>query len=117
LHDRLRIALARWRAFNDVGRSQYPWELWINGLRADPVRLEPERWQVIALHPWVGLQLTGLDRASFGDLGSITRAAVVPFDLAGLLRYRDDFTGYWGASAILTFGEDRTRGGLAVHLS
>lgn len=117
VRDRIRHSLRLWETYNEAGRSQYPWELWLNGFRDDPLQLEPRRWQAIALHPWIGFQLRGIDRASLNELGPITRTTVVPFDLLGILFYRDDFTRYWGVSALLTFGEDRTRGGLALHLS
>lgn len=113
LRQRISTALERWTAYNDEGRSQYPWELLINGLSIDKLSLDPPRTQWIVLHPWVGLQAV----AENGDwkANSVGRAAVVPVDILGFVRYRENFSGYWGLSLTATLSDTRTRGGVAAH--
>lgn len=117
LRRRIRRALAQWSAYNDSGRSQYPWELWLNGFRGDPLALAPPRWQWIVFHPWIGVEAAGLADARLDDLGSVTRGTVVPLDLIGVIRYDESYTRYRGLSAALALGEDATRGALVLHLS
>src|SRR5690606_8289404 len=117
LQQRIKTALALWERYNESGRSQYPWELWLNGLGGDALDIHPPRRQFILFHPWVGIEATGLDDARLDDLGSVVRSTVVPVDLLGFVRYDQTYTRYWGASVTLALGEDRTRGGISLHLS
>jgi hypothetical protein len=61
---------SRWSAFNNGGRSLFPWELWANGAiqaRKGSPRgfVEPPTYQIAMLHPSIGV--TGED-SSDGDL-------------------------------------------------
>lgn len=114
---RIKHALSLWEAYNETGRSQYPWELWLNGLQGGPLKLEPPRTQGILLHPWVGVEAVGFDEAEWDDIGPIKREVVVPLDIIGFVRYDETYNRYWGASITMSIGEERTRSGIALHVT
>lgn len=122
-HVELRRSLRRWNARLTKGRAQYPWELWLNGLRRDSYRvgagfnMNPLQDQFIFLHPFVGLGFEG-----FGDDNEFTgqATAVVGFELFGMVRYTNSFQHFLGGSITasvndLDFSEWRI-GGL-LHFS
>ncbi len=97
-----------WNRYNETSYSQYPWELWINGLASGPLRVEtladlaPPRTQFVVLHPGVALEAAGFGEG-FGDL---RRLDVLTFEPVGILRYNDARTSYLGVSALITVPAD-----------
>lgn len=53
---------ARWRTFNDIAYSMYPWEQWINGARIKFGDLNDiPKLLVIVAHPSLGIELSKFD--------------------------------------------------------
>lgn len=101
-----------WNNFNNNSYSQYPWELFINGLsKPGPGDLMPPRRQWVILHPNIGVEVTGPVR-------EWRRLDVVTLEPVGLLFYNDARTNYWGASLVGTLPTDGGPGaGLLLHLN
>jgi hypothetical protein len=92
----LQLLADRWRAFNDVGMTPYPWELMGNrltGWLGSSDELAPPRRQMILLRPQVGAELD----SHFND-----RQNVVSVELIGAVQYVGDGGWYLGGSLVWT---------------
>ncbi|HYN64754.1 MAG TPA: hypothetical protein VES36_09135, partial [Candidatus Limnocylindrales bacterium] len=114
---------ARWRSYFADTRSQYPWEILFNSWIYDStVRSEagisgPPRWQLIALHPDVGMQY--VKSAAAGD-------RFKPALVLEIIGYNGWSWGNdskpqnaWGASVVRTYADTASvpsgAWGLAIH--
>ncbi len=87
------------------GLPMWPWELWLNGYRADDhINKEPHSLQWVALRPSAGVELSYPSR---DDAEAQVRLGIEPI---GFVRYigkgNDRFKTWIGASALITLGSD-----------
>src|SRR5688572_4726663 len=89
--------LEAWDAYLRSGPTQYPWELYINGL---PKRrwndLTPPRQQLIFLHPSAALQVRG-------TMNDLKREEVLAVEWLGYVRFIRDHRASLGISALSSF--------------
>src|SRR6476661_579507 len=116
----IRNAAMRWELFLKEGRSQYPWEAFINGLdptiRPENIKFPPSR-QWIVLHPELAVELS---THSFKDIRAKQSLLV---DVVGHTFYwwsnRDDPSqglSYAGITAVASFRDDMRPGiGVMAH--
>jgi hypothetical protein len=98
---RLDSAVEMWDNYTDEGYSQYPWELFVNGLGGrGGGGIDPPRRQWILLHPTIGVSLSG-SKAS-----SLRRLDVIPLEILGYLWYNERRTAYRGISLVSSFATD-----------
>lgn len=118
-----RVRDAKWTRYFDEARLQFPWELWVNGLRYGRVNrkaggfAEPPRDQIILAHPGVGMEYV-----RGAESGSRLEPALL-IELIGYNRWRWTQDGTmenaWGASLVQTYsdraGLSSARPGIMVH--
>ena len=92
--------LEAWDAYLRSGPTQYPWELYINGL---PKRrwndLTPPRQQLIFLHPSAALQVRG-------TLNDLKREEVLAVEWLGYVKFIRDHRASLGISALSSFPKE-----------
>ncbi|MDB4991304.1 MAG: hypothetical protein JWN04_6482 [Myxococcaceae bacterium] len=87
---------AQWQRYVEDGYSQYPWEVWTNGLVfLDKTQWGPPENQLIALHPAVGF---GTQNITQVGPGTRTAAFVLAVEAVGYVRYMGDFRHHLGVS-------------------
>jgi hypothetical protein len=96
--------ITRWENYRAYGYSQFPLELFVNGLNAGGLSLEPPRQQFIVLHPSLALELSGSGWENFRRRESLSIEAL------GWLRYSEDRRSYAGISVAALFPADDTVG-------
>jgi hypothetical protein len=113
----------RWRSYFSDTRSQYPWELLFNSMIYEStVRSEqgisgPPRWQLIALHPDIGMQYV-----RSADAGDRFKPALL-LEIVGFNRWSwgvdNTPQNAWGASVVRTYADTASIApgawGVAVH--
>ena len=110
----------RWDNLRTYSYTQFPVEMLVNGFahqrNAKSRRtLEPVPWQLILLHPSIGTSVV-VDQNDWTRTEEWRRQDVMVLELAGLIRYRDDFRKYFGASWVATFPTDSRPGaGVLIH--
>lgn len=110
----LQLASSRWDNYMDLGYSQFPWELWLNGRRFDATRENPPRSQLILLHPAAGIELVAPRLNALDELCRSNSFTVEPF---GYVWYNDARSFYLGLSAAVSLTSDMPAGvGGIAHL-
>lgn len=118
-----RVRDAKWSRYFDEARLQFPWELWVNGLRYGRVNrkaggfAEPPHDQVIFGHPGVGMEYV-----RGADSGNRFEPALI-IEIIGYNRWRWTVDGKmenaWGASLVQTYsdraGLSSSRPGIMLH--
>lgn len=110
---------ARWRTFNDIAYSMYPWEQWINGSRIKFGDLEHiPTLLVILVHPSLGVELSKFDyhTAEARDALIVEAIGVQFLKTSGsgkTIRYERSF----GASIIGALAQERPPAvGAMIHI-
>jgi hypothetical protein len=100
-----------WDNFNKQGYSQYPWELFLNGLwTIKPSTLVPPRSQWVLLHPAVAIEV------SAPQIRDFRRLDIISIEPLGYLRYSSDRRSYGGVSLLVTLSATADPGyGLLAH--
>ncbi len=112
VRDALTHYVSLWDNYNRNGYSQYPWELYVNGLwTLQRDSYMPPRTQWVLMHPAVAIELPWPHSSDW------RRLDVISVEPVGYLRYRNDRTTYVGASLLVSISAaaDAGFGGLA-HL-
>lgn len=104
--------VTRWKAFNEVGMTPYPWELVGNrltGWLGSSGGLAPPRRQLILLRPQVGAELD----SHFNE-----RQNVVAVEVIGAVQYLGSGGWYVGGSLLWTSPDEGASGlGVMAHLA
>jgi hypothetical protein len=102
----------RWRTFNDVGMTPYPWEMLGNrltGWLGSSDALAPPTRQMILLRPQVGAELDN----RFND-----RQNVISVELLGAVQYIGNGGWYLGGSLVWTSPDEGPSGlGAMIHMA
>ncbi len=110
----LQLASARWDNYMDLGYSQFPWELWLNGRRFNATSENPPRSQLILLHPAAGIELVA---PSIGALDELHRSSTFTVEPFGYVWYNDARNFYLGLSAAVSLTSEMPAGvGGVAHL-
>lgn len=101
-----------WDNFNKQGYSQYPWELFLNGLwTIKPSTLVPPQSQWILMHPAVAIEV------SAPQIRDFRRLDIISIEPLGYLRYSADRRTYAGVSLLVTLSATADPGyGLLAHI-
>lgn len=107
----LSAIVGQWDNFHKHGYSQYPWEVWLNGLWRADTDIRPPRFQVVVAHPTLGMQASGPMRdLMVGNLGPLV-------ETVGALVYTTSRSYYFGANQIVMLSGDRPPGyGFNLHV-
>jgi hypothetical protein len=101
-----------WDNYNSKGYSQYPWELYLNGLWS--VRtgtFTPPASQWVVAHPAVAVEV------AWPRSQDMRRLDIITFEPIGYLRYREDRTSYGGLSLLVTLSASADPGyGVLGHI-
>ncbi len=110
----LQLASSRWDNYMDLGYSQFPWELWLNGRRFDATSENPPRTQVILMHPALGIELVAPRLGALDELHRSNSFTVEPF---GYVWYNEARSFYLGLSAAVSLTSEMPAGvGGTAHL-
>jgi hypothetical protein len=101
-----------WDNYNRRGYSQYPWELYLNGLwTINPATFLPPASQWVLGHPAVAIEMTW-PRSS-----DLRRLDIVTFEPIGYIHYNRARTSYGGASFLVTLSATANPGyGVLAHV-
>jgi hypothetical protein len=111
----LRDAAKAWENYVLHGYSQYPWELFINGLFTDESAWGPGQFKVIVLHPSVGV-LIGQPTAD----EVIPLAGLLMVEALGFVHYTKQHEQYFGIGAgvsAISVQPDALSAALLVHFA
>ena len=106
----LDASITRWQNFHSYGYSQFPHELYLNGLHATRLSLDPPQHQVIVLHPSYAMEFSG------PSWNQLRRHDVLALEAFGYLGYTEDRRSYFGLSlAALVPSDDNIGVGALIH--
>ncbi len=106
-----------WTSLINSGYSQFPWEVWVNGLWIDKQSWAPNRNFMILLHPALGL---GVDNLSHRHREDPAAVAILSLQALGYLHYFSNHKQYVGAGFVGTLGNLQWKQralGLVAHYS
>lgn len=104
-----------WENYALRGYSQYPWELWINGVFEDDSDWGPGRFKLIVIHPSVGL-LIGQPTAD----QIVPLAGVLMLEAVGFVHYTKSHEQYFGLGAgvsAISVQPDALSAAVLLHLA
>lgn len=101
-----------WDNYNGKGYSQYPWELFLNGLwTVRDGALTPPDTQWIVAHPAVAIEV------AWPRSQDLRRLDIITIEPVGFLKYRADRTSYGGVSMLVTLSASADPGyGVLGHV-
>ena len=114
----IQLARDRWATFIDEARSQYPWEVLLNGWIIGSGTIErPPMRQLVLAHPTVAVEMTT------EDIQELRAKETLAIEAIGLIAYRwrnasapGAGLSWWGLSAIASIREDMRPGvGALLH--
>jgi len=113
----IRQAKERWETFVERGRSQYPWEVLLNGPIFKSTIEYPPMAQLVAVHPGIAVEMTT------EDLKELRAKEALVIEVMGFIWYRwKDKTRpkaglhWWGLSGTVSARDDLRPGvGVLVH--
>lgn len=108
----------RWVNFMDNGYTMFPWESSLNAKYLNWTIKSPPAWQIILLHPGLGIQLPMSLVSDFNAI-DIRVSQSLYIEVLGILKYRGDFNNnYTGFSGTIVLRDDIGPGiGINTHLS